>query len=210
MAESTWNKAHGPRPAHGAAFDLGSARAAAIARQFGEAKVVLSFGAANGGAYFGKWLRHQIMQRFGYSEVNNVYLDTVSLAEVPETTFKRFATATRPWITGVASMNGGWRAYYRNAIAQCHTMIFVVTPAWSNSPWCAGELAHFEQVNRWRAQTRAKPIQGIALLAGGTIAVTPNVERMDITTGIIEEGHEDWWQLDGVTLLRLFAMMRNR
>lgn len=210
MPESTWGYAHGPRPAQGGAFDLGSARAASIARQFGEAKVVLSFGAAGGGAYFGKWLRHQIMQRFGYTEINNVYLDTVSLAEVPDTTFKKFATATRPWITGVASMNAGWRAYYRNAIAQCHTMIFVVTPAWSSSAWCAGEFQHYEQVNRWRRQTGEKPIHGVALMAGGSIDATPGLDRLQISENIIPAGHEDWWQLDGLGLLRVFSMIGRR
>ena len=208
MPDSSWGRTTPRRVGTGAAVDIGSARAAEIASRYGLARVVLSFGAADGGAYFGKWLRHQIMQRFGYTEVNNVYLDTVSLAEVPDTSFKKFADAKKPWITGVASMNGGWRAYYRNAIAQCHTMIFVVTPAWSRSVWCAGEFKHFIEVNRRRLQDRETPIHGIALMAGGTIDSALNLDRIQIEDNIYATGYENWWQMDGQALLRLFGLIR--
>jgi hypothetical protein len=207
MPEGSWTRTAPQRKGTGSAFDIGASRAAGIARQYGEARVVLSFGAADGGAYFGKWLRHQIMQRFGYTEINNVYLDTVSLAEVPDTSFKKMADAKKPWITGVASMNGGWRAYYRNAIEQCHTMIFVVTPAWSRSVWCGGEFKHFLQVNRWRLESGQKPIHGIALMAGGTIDSANNLDRLQIEDNAFPIGYENWWQIDGTALLRLFGMI---
>ena len=114
----TWTKAVVPsahlKTSH---VDIDWHRAEAIARQHGTSHIVLSFGAAGGGALFARWLRFQLMERLGLKQPNNVYLDTIGLSLVDETKFM-VRDGRRPWMTGVASMNGGWRAYYRVAISQ--------------------------------------------------------------------------------------------
>ncbi|MBN3881485.1 MAG: hypothetical protein HWQ44_00460 [Nostoc sp. JL34] len=56
-----------------------------IVSKYGTTHIVLSFGAADGGAMFAQWLQREIMQRKGYTQPNNVYLDTFALDHVPST-----------------------------------------------------------------------------------------------------------------------------
>ncbi|MEX2584197.1 MAG: toll/interleukin-1 receptor domain-containing protein [Gemmatimonadota bacterium] len=195
--------------AHVKSFKITMDKAARIAQRNGEAKVVLSFGSANGGAYFARWLRWQLMQRFGYSQPNNVYLDTVALETMPGTFFKS-VDKTMPWVTGIASINEGWKQYYDFAISQCHTMIFVVTEAWSSSPWCQGEFQEYAKVNRTRRMNGQKPIKGMALMVSGSIDAEPSLARHQITDHIVSAGVSDWWQVDGLTLLKIFSMVAGR
>jgi hypothetical protein len=139
---------------------IGNARVAAIAARYGSTEVVLSFGSADGGAKFAKWLRWNLMRRLGLKQINSVYLDTVALAQVPETQFKEIGVGT-PWYNATASMNGGWHGYYRHAVAQARAMIFVGTPAWQTSMWCQGELRDFQNENRDRKRRGAAPVHGV-------------------------------------------------
>lgn len=139
----------------------------------GRTHVVLSFGAHNGGAYFARWLRWQIMQMRGYRQPNNVYLDTEALKLVPETRIE-VKDNSRPWLTGVASMNGGWHDYYRYAMTQAHTMVFAITPEWANSPWCRKEARDFLDETWDRQREGRPPLRGISLLFDDTL---PGVAR---------------------------------
>lgn len=200
----TWQKAVVPsahlKTSH---VDIDWHRAEAIARQHGTSQIVLSFGAAGGGALFAKWLRFQLMQRLGLHEPNNVYLDTVGLSHVAETKFM-VRDGRRPWLTGVASMNGGWRAYYRVAISQCHTMLFVGTAEFAASPWTKGELEYFEYEKRRRSQGGARPLRGVALLfAGAKPTDFPGMEYIQCERNVVHDDYGDW-TVDGATLLRIF------
>jgi hypothetical protein len=156
---------------------LGMPRAERIAEKYGTTHVVLSFGGANGGAYFARWLRWQIMQARRYTKPNNVYLDAEALRCVPETAIT-VMDATRSWLIGVASLNGGWHAYYRHAVAQSHTMIFVGTPDWKSSTWCRGEQRDFELENKARIRRGADPIRGIVLAMDGCHLPIPGTRAL--------------------------------
>jgi len=132
----------------------------------GRTHVVLSFGARNGGAYFGKWLRYMIMKREGWTRKNSVYLDTECLKGVPDTTYN-VVDASRPWLIGVASLNPGWKEYYRYAMHQAGAMIFAATPEWSDSTYCAQEKRYYIYENAWRRRNRQPPLRAVELSLGG-------------------------------------------
>jgi hypothetical protein len=201
-----WTKGVKPKTASTANVDLGAQRAAAIAAQHGEARVVLSFGARGGGAYFARWLRWQIMQAKGLSKPNHVYLDTVALAEVPATSFA-VVDARKPWLTGIASFNGGWRAYYRNAIMQAKVMIFVGTREWCSSPWCKGEYDYFRLEAARRLQEGLTPLRGIALKMPGCSESFPGLVSLVPRQELVDPRHDDYWHLDGQSLLRLMQQI---
>ncbi|MFN6567171.1 hypothetical protein [Dendronalium sp. ChiSLP03b] len=96
--------------------------------------VILSFGSIDGGAMFAQWLQREIMQRKGYTQNNNVYLDTFALDHVPGTEY--IMKEIRATAGGLASLNKAWEEYYRYAISVAHTMIFVATKAWFASLYC--------------------------------------------------------------------------
>src|SRR5687767_4768045 len=100
-------------------------RARSIAQRYGETRVIVSFGAADGGALFAQWLRVELMRLKRYREPNSVYLDTIALSQVPGTELRM--REIRPTAGGLASMNEGWADYYKYAVATAHTMIFVAT-----------------------------------------------------------------------------------
>ena len=202
----TWVKANKPTGAGSAPVDLAAHRAAAIAAQHGRAHVVLSFGARGGGAYFARWLRWQIMQAKGLTRPNHVYLDTVALAEVPET---RVATvdARKPWLTGVASFNGGWRAYYRNAITQAQVMLFVGTPEWSASPWCRGEYDAFRREVEERRRAQRPSLRGVALLLPGCTERFADLPQLMASPERVDPRHDDYWHINGQSLLRLLSLI---
>lgn len=132
-----------------------------LIRKYGRTHVVLSFGAAGGGALFAQWLRLELMKRLGLSQPNNVYLDTVALSSMPGT--KLEMRAFRPTAGGLASMNEGWADYYLAAMAQASAMVFVATPQWFRSPFCGRELNYFIQENQRRKMFGNAPLKGIAL-----------------------------------------------
>ena len=62
----------------------------------------------------------------------------------------------------VASRNAAWDANYNLAVNVCHTMIFVVTPAWLNSAFCLQELNQFMGAAESRKGSK-QPLNGIAV-----------------------------------------------
>ncbi len=132
-----------------------------LASRQGTTHVVLSFGAANGGAMFAQWLQREIMQRKGYTQPNNIYLDTFGLDHVPGTTF--LMKEIRPTAGGLASLNESWEEYYKHVMSTAHTMIFVATAAWFSSDYCRHELDYFIVENQVRSQEGQPRLSGVAL-----------------------------------------------
>jgi hypothetical protein len=132
-----------------------------IVSKYGTTHIVLSFGAADGGAMFAQWLQREIMQRKGYTQPNNVYLDTLALDRVPGTRF--VMKEIRPTAGGLASLNEDWNEYYRYAMSTAHTMIFVATAAWFSSFYCRRELHYFIAENQTREQQGQRRLSGVAL-----------------------------------------------
>jgi hypothetical protein len=110
---------------------------------------------------FAQWLQREIMQLKGYTQPNNVYLDTLALDRVPGTTF--VMKEIRPTAGGLASLNEEWNEYYRYAMSTAHTMIFVATAAWFSSPYCRRELQYFIAENQTREQQGQRRLSGVAL-----------------------------------------------
>lgn len=133
-----------------------------IVSKYGTTHIVLSFGAADGGAMFAQWLQREIMQRKGYTQPNNVYLDTFALDHVPGT--RHEMKLIRPTAGGLASLNEAWDEYYNVAVSTAHTMIFVATTAWYSSLHCKHELKeHFLEENQNRCQKGQRPLSGVVL-----------------------------------------------
>jgi hypothetical protein len=187
-------------------IDIGWARAAHIAKKHGQTKVVLSFAAANGGAFFAQWLRDQINRWKGLSQPNEVYLDAEALKHVPLT---RFVLKDRrmPWVFGLASMNEGWRGYYRHAIRQADAMIFVGTSDWSRSQWCRGELKDFRDEVAERSREGRKPLNGIALMLPNCTEAFPGLTHIRCQRSYPSPTHEDLWIVGGADLLRIMTAL---
>lgn len=146
-------------------------------KDYSTTKVILSFGGADHGAPFVHWLRDAIMKDRGYYGEDEVYVDAVALRkfcpsldergnELPntsggaQTAIKAVNGGT---YTGLAAKNEDWNKYYKKAMSEAHTMIFVATEAWNNSEWCQLELAQYMQENMNRKNKRRTEIKGIAL-----------------------------------------------
>lgn len=139
-----------------------------LVKQWGETKVVLSFGARNGGIEFAHFMRARIMEKFGYKEPNDVYLDCVALrqfappsADVDPMQYSTVLEARDNG--GVAAMNGAWDIFYEYAMGMARVMIFVTTDEWADSYWCQKELAEFGVENGRRRNEKREPLRGIAL-----------------------------------------------
>ena len=147
-------------------------------------KVVLSFATKDGGAGVAMVLRQAIMQRKGYLKPDDVYMDSVALAQNPTSNVKPVDPSRGQGWKGQISLNDAWNQFYRQAIEECHTMIFIVSPEWTLSKWCKGELDHYEQVNWWRQSVGRKRIKGIALMWGGQINSSEIDVRIDISNSV--------------------------
>lgn len=192
-------------------------RVRSIADRHGPTHVVLSFGARDGGATFAQWLRLEIMRAKGWSQPNNVYLDTIGLAAVPGTSLSMRQVG--PGTGGLCSLNDGWNAYYRHAMRQAGHMIFVLTAAWQRSPNCAGELRDFHQENLRRRGAGEPPLRAIALgFADGGITpfpgdaiLIPAQQRHAVAAAAARARlggmYRDFWTLDPASLSRLLAAL---
>lgn len=66
-------------------IDMGYERQADGSTVHGKCKVLLSFGARNGGAMMAQWLYYRLMDGKTYTKPNHVYLDTFGLMDAPGT-----------------------------------------------------------------------------------------------------------------------------
>lgn len=184
-----------------------------IISKYAKSEVILSFGSSDGGAMFAQWLQREIVQRKGYTEPINVYLDTFALDHVPGTEY--IIKEIRPTAGGLASLNESWNKYYKYAVSVAHTMIFVATKAWFASPYCQDEMSCFIAENQARLQTGHSQLSGIVLtfseseitseFAGMTLipaikryVVADEKKRLKLT------GHyRDFWVVDEETLQKV-------
>lgn len=134
-----------------------------IGERWGVAHVVLSFGARNGGAMLAQWLRERLMERRGYQRRDNVYIDTIALQGMPGTTLemKNFGRETAG---GVAPINKMWRSEYLHAMHTAHTMIFLFTREWWQSPNCMGELHYWHRENLERVRAGRPPLRTLGVV----------------------------------------------
>ncbi len=189
-----------------------------LASRQGTTHVVLSFGAADGGAMFAQWLQREIMQRKGYTQPNNVYLDTFGLDHVPGTTF--LMKEIRPTAGGLASLNESWEEYYKHAMSTAHTMIFVVTAAWFSSDYCRHELDYFIVENQVRSQEGQPRLSGVALTFPDSetscdfveMTVIPTTKRYVVADEkkrlTLTGNYRDFWIVDEATLQKVVNAIR--
>jgi hypothetical protein len=133
-------------------------------------RVIVSFGARDGGFELTAQLRLDIMERYGKRRVIRTpdgrflrleadesfcYLDAVTLKQAPGTSYDRLqldkAVAGTP--AGGAKQkvaidlnkmaNPFWDTYYPQAVANAAVMVFQITTPWLESPFCLEEMGWF-------------------------------------------------------------------
>jgi hypothetical protein len=103
-----------------------------------DTKVLLSFGAVEGGFEFAMQLRLDIYKKFSQSfdaDPYFCYLDAESLRTSQGTTYK-YKSDTDMNIMS----NDKWKENYKLAMEHCTTMILLITKQWLKSKWCWLEL----------------------------------------------------------------------
>lgn len=101
-------------------------------------KVLLSFGAVQGGFEFAMQLRLDIYKKFNERSDANpyfCYLDAESLRTNQNTTYTYKANTDMNVMS-----NPDWEANYLTAMQSCKTMILLITRQWLRSKWCWKEL----------------------------------------------------------------------
>lgn len=96
-------------------------------------KVLISFGAIDGGFELAWDLKRRIDEVFGD---NAAYIDAVSLEHDPFTSYN--------WDQDLAiykMSNPNWETYFRLTMKHCDTMILLITMPWLQSQWCIQELS---------------------------------------------------------------------
>lgn len=97
-----------------------------------KSKVLISFGAMDGGFELAWALKKQIDDMMGE---NYVYIDAISLENDPNTTYN--------WNENLAiykMANPNWETYFKLTMENCETMVLMITKPWLNSQWCKQEL----------------------------------------------------------------------
>lgn len=199
--------------------------------RYGKPKIVLSFGARDGGALFAQWLREELRRRKGYAAAQNaVYLDTIALqnnvgtkltmrtiVETPMRTSRLWNSHSMvPTAGGLASMNQAWRWYYKYAVKNAHTMIFMVTKAWSESSYCRDELDIFKEENERRGKKGRDLLKGICLkFEDGLALAAPNMQVIEarkvyvVSDQNVRNGltgnYRDLWILNDEAMTKLMA-----
>ena len=113
-------------------------------------KIILSFGAQDGGATFAQWLRLKLCERLQLDTGQpEVYLDTIDLRSKGGTTLALTLPGTKEkkhtggHSGGVAALNPDWNKHYTTAMSEADVMVFVLTREWQKSPNCEQEYAQF-------------------------------------------------------------------
>ncbi len=147
-------------------------------------KVIISFGARNGGFELTWALKKEIDDLLG---ANIAYLDAISLEADSLTKY------TWNEDLGIWKMsNENWYEYYEKAMNKSHFMIFLITKEWLDSYYCWQE---------WAMCMRSSGIIPIFLVSDESINIIENglSETISSTTG--EQLNED--------LRNLYQMMQN-
>src|SRR5271166_1004410 len=103
-----------------------------------DTKILLSFGAVQGGFEFSMQLRLDIYKKFGRSFDGDpyfCYLDAESLR-----TNKNTVYTYKPNTDMNVMSNTEWAENYKSAMKSCKSMILLITKQWLTSKWCWAEL----------------------------------------------------------------------
>jgi hypothetical protein len=112
-------------------------------------EVLMSFGAKDGGYDLAVDLRQGLMNARGWTEPCAVYLDGPSTTTLTEVNKKQIQFDCG---------ESYWKVLFKAAMLQAKAMVFVVTPQWARSHWCAQEHRWFEDIRRGlNAQQTAIP-----------------------------------------------------
>ncbi len=127
-----------------------------------DTKVLLSFGARDGGFEFARQLRELLMRARGWTDPCAIYLDAVSARSHPSSTTQRIVVEGH----GVnAYRNPQWRELYQAAMRNAKAMVFIATPAWARSVYCADEYQMFEAIRAGRHDVRIPLPQHLPIVA---------------------------------------------
>lgn len=142
-------------------------------------RVIVSFGARDGGFELTAQLRLDIMDRYGKRKIIRApngkflradadesfcYLDAITLGQAPGTTYDKLKLEKT--IGGVKQdvfidlnkmANPYWDTYYPEAVANSAVMIFQVTTPWLNSEFCLEELGWF-MVQAYKNLEMGRPV----------------------------------------------------
>lgn len=100
--------------------------------------VVISFGAAEGGAVCAGWLRDELHGQLAIDK-DQIYFDTLTLLDKPETQPVRKGETSG----AIAPLNPLWQLHYQEAMGKADWMIFLITKEWLASPYCQREFEWF-------------------------------------------------------------------
>jgi hypothetical protein len=101
-------------------------------------RVLVSFGAADGGIEFAMQLRFDIYKKFGVNPATDpafCYLDGDTLRVDPKTNYTYNAMTDTNMMD-----NPNWYNFYHAAMKSCGTMVLLITSGWLKSKWCFQEL----------------------------------------------------------------------
>lgn len=113
-----------------------------------QTKVLMSWGSLDGGFDFAVALREQLMRLRNWTDPCAVYVDARSARGFPG----EYSNPDRPG----TFLNSHWKAYYRAAMRNAKVMVFIATPAWLASPWCAKEHRWFDTIRDGRYEAGVK------------------------------------------------------
>jgi hypothetical protein len=146
-----------------------------VAAMTGNTKVLMSWGAADGGFQYAMDLREKLMRLRHWTDPCAVYLDAKSIRGFP-------GEYPNPNIQG-AVLNTHWKEYYQAAMRNAKVMVFIATPAWLASPWCAAEHQWFDAIRDGRNHMNIRvpsqlPI--VVVVLGDLLANTRNDQVREI------------------------------
>jgi hypothetical protein len=151
-----------------------------------DTRVIVSFGAREGGFELTLQLRLDIMDRYGrrrivrdpagkflrfdVSDESFCYLDAVTLADDPKTSHPQVelnygSEAAPQWrkVDIYKMQNPFWDVFYPKAVKNAAVMVFQVTKWWMTSEYCLQELGWF-LVECFNASTRGEPTSTILMV----------------------------------------------
>lgn len=100
-------------------------------------KVLMSFGAKDGGYELVSTLREELMELRGWSDPCSIYLDGPSTKTITSVNKKQIA---------IDYGESYWKALFKAAMRQSKAMVFVVTSQWARSHWCSQEHQWFNDI----------------------------------------------------------------
>lgn len=126
-------------------------------------KIVLSFGAAEGGVICAGWLQGIIASELNISK-DDIYFDVITLLDAPETKLEMSLPKNGIGSGGMKPVNPLWREHYKGAMTHADWMIFIITKEWIKSNNCIQELEWFgEQVRKKSAPSATQKLDGLAI-----------------------------------------------